>query len=115
MENEKKHLYILWTNGDPVTSEHMVMMYATNSMRNKWWDQVTVIIWGHPQTLVVENEAIALKLEIAQSVGVEFSACLTCVLNLGTREALEDKGIEVIRWGEKLSHLMQEGEHVLSI
>ena len=52
---------------------------------------------------------------MAQSVGVEFSACLTCALNLGTREALEDKGIEVIRWGEKLSHLMQEGEHVLSI
>ena len=31
-----RHLHILWTNGDPVTAEHMVMMYATNSLLNDW-------------------------------------------------------------------------------
>lgn len=25
-------LNILWTNSDPMTSHHMVMMYATNAM-----------------------------------------------------------------------------------
>jgi hypothetical protein len=31
MEN-KDHLYILWTNSDPVTADKMVFMYATNDI-----------------------------------------------------------------------------------
>ena len=75
---EDRHLYILWTNGDPLTAEHMVMMYATNAMLNGWWDEVTVIIWGAPQKLVCEDEAVKLKMGLAQDAGVEFTACLTC-------------------------------------
>ena len=33
-EVSSRHLHILWTNGDPVTSKNMVMMYACNSMLN---------------------------------------------------------------------------------
>ena len=29
-----RHLHIIWTNADPVTSENMVMMYTKNSMLN---------------------------------------------------------------------------------
>ena len=46
-----KHLYILWTSGDPVTAEHMVMMYSTKARLYNWWDKVTVIIWGAAQKL----------------------------------------------------------------
>lgn len=110
-----KHLYILWTNADPITSEHMVMMYSTNSMLNKWWDKVTVIVWGNSQLTATENEAVKLKIQLAQQAGVEFSACLSCAINLGTRDALEGAGIQVIRWGEKLSSIMQGGGHILTV
>ena len=113
--NNDKHLYILWANADPVTSENMVMMYATNSMLNRWWDQVTVIIWGNSQITALENERVRLKMEIAVNAGVEFSACRSCAVNLNTLEGLEADGIEVIRWGERLSELMQSGAHILSV
>ena len=112
---ENKHLYILWTNADPVTSENMILMYSTNALLNGWWDRITVIIWGATQKLVLENKAVKLKMEIAEQAGVEFSACLTCAINLGTRKALEDRNIEVIRWGEKLTGIMQNGEHLLTV
>lgn len=48
-------LYILWTNADPVTSQKMVLMYATNSMLHSWWSGVTVILWGAPVRLAAEN------------------------------------------------------------
>ena len=112
---EKDHLYLLWTSADPLTAEHMVMMYATNAKLNGWWDKITVIIWGSPQKLVLESEAIQLKMELAKQAGVEFSACVSCAINLGTREKLEEMGIEVIRWGEKLTNLIKDGAHVLSI
>ena len=114
-EVSDRHLHILWTNADPETSENMVMMYARNAMLNEWWDKVTVIIWGAPQKLAIENEAVRMKMDMARQVGVEFTACISCAINQGTLEALEADGIEVIRWGEKLSLLMQNDKHVLTI
>ncbi len=109
-----RHLHILWTDSNPVTSEHMVLMYATNSMLNRWWDKVTVILWGDVQRLVTENEAVRLKMKLAEQAGVEFSACVSCSRNLGLTEKLEEMGIENVRWGERISLLMQEGRHLLS-
>lgn len=110
-----RHLHILWTNADPITSEHMVMMYARNAMINGWWDKVTVILWGATQKLYLENEAVRLKADIARQAGVVFTACISCAINVGLVEELEAACIETIRWGEKLSLLMQNGKHVLSI
>ena len=114
-EVSDRHLHILWTNADPLTAEHMVMMYARNAMLNGWWDKVTVIVWGATQKLLLENEAVRLKMELARQVGVEFSACISCAINMDIVEKLEAQGIEVIRWGEKTSLLLQNGKHVLSI
>ena len=114
-EVSDRHLHILWTNADPITAEHMVMMYARNAMLNGWWDKITVIVWGATQKLLLENEAVRLKMELAQQVGVEFSACISCAANLDIVEELERNGIEVIRWGEKTSLLMQNGKHLLTV
>ncbi|MDO4175883.1 MAG: DsrE family protein [Bacillota bacterium] len=112
---EDRQLYIIWTNADPITSEHMVMMYSTNSMLNGWWDKVTVVVWGNSQLTATQNEAVKLKIALAQQAGVEFSSCLSCAINLGTKDALEEMGIEVIRWGEKLSGLIQGGANVMTV
>lgn len=41
-----EHLIILWTSGDREVAMEMVFMYALNSKRNSWWDDITLIIWG---------------------------------------------------------------------
>lgn len=110
-----RHLHIFWTNGDPVTSENMVLMYAKNAMLNGWWDKVTVVLWGAPQKLIFENEYVQAEMEMARDAGVEFSACISCANNLQLTDALEKECIEVIRWGQKLSLLMQNGKPVLTI
>jgi hypothetical protein len=114
-EVTERHLHILWTSGDPVTAEDMVLLFSRNAMLNSWWDKVTVIVWGAPQKLIFESEAVKLKVEIAKQAGVEFTACVGCAANLGLVEALEEEGIECVRWGERLSLLMQKGKHVLTV
>ena len=114
-EVSDRHLHIVWVNSDPISAVNMVLMYATNSLLNDWWDKVTVIIWGASQKLAAENEAVRFEMQNAQDVGVEFSACVSCANNLGTGPALEADGIEVIRWGQKLSQLLQNGKHVITI
>ena len=110
-----RHLHIIWTNSDPDTALNMILIYATNSLLNEWWDKVTVVIWGGSQKLAVENDAVRFEMQNARDVGVEFSACISCANNLQLTEALEAEGIEVIRWGQKLSLLLQNGKHVITL
>ena len=114
-EVSDRHLHIIWANGDPVTSEDMVLMYAHNSILNGWWDRVTVVLWGAPQQTIFNNESVLLKLRLARNSGVEFSACVSCAIDLGLMEKLEEEQIETIRWGQKLSLLLQNGKHVLVV
>ena len=112
---EKNSLHILWTNADKDTSLRMVMMYATNSMIEHWWDEVTVIIWGATARLVAEDAQIQESIKVAMNVGVKFSACIACARQLGVVEKLESMGLEVIAWGRPLTELLQGNEKLLTI
>lgn len=112
---EENRLYILWTNADPYTSHHMVMMYATNAMLHHWWDKVTVIIWGAPAKYVAEDASIKQRLEIARHAGVDFSACISCAVNLGVKEELDALGLEIKAWGEPLTEILKSNGHLLTV
>ena len=62
-QNNKEHLHILWTNADVTTAKLMVMMYARNAMKNGWWKEVTVIVWGATVKLLAENEELQEELK----------------------------------------------------
>jgi len=112
---EPEHLYILWTNGDPVTAEKMVFMYGLNSLKHGWWKKVTIIVWGATARLAGENEKIQENIKEMIAAGVVFSACKACADQLGVSEALEKVGIEVKYWGEPLTKVLKDGEKLLTI
>ncbi len=115
MNKNNDHLYILWTNGDPVTSEKMVSMYAKNSMIYGWWKNVTLIIWGKPAELVSENKIIQKKIKEMQEEGVHISACRACAEDLGAEKKLQDMSIEVKYWGQPLTEVLKDGSKLLTI
>ena len=83
--NSKEHLYILWTNSDPVTAEKMVFMYALNSLKQGWWQEVTVVVWGSTATLTAGNPEVQDKIGELLASGVHVSACKACADQLGVR------------------------------
>ena len=111
----KNTLYILWANADIHTSQFMVMMYAKNSMLHKWWENVTVIIWGETAKLAAENKVIQEEIKIAQLAGVKFSACVACARQLGVVAELEALEIEVKPWGQPLTELLKANEKLITI
>lgn len=113
--NKKTHLYVLWTNGDPITAEKMVFMYAINSLIRGWWQKVTLIIWGAPAKLVSEDINIQKKVKEALDAGVHITACKACADQLGVTEALEKLKIEVIYWGAPLTEILASEERLLTI
>ncbi len=110
-----RELHILWTNADPSTADDMVFMYAENSVINSWWDKITIIIWGPTQSLLLSDEQVLQKIHHLQDIGVNITACLTCARKTGTENFLQKEGIEVIRWGKRLTELMQFRRHLLTV
>jgi hypothetical protein len=112
---KSNRLYILWTNADVLTSEKMVLLYATNSLLRQWWDAVTVIVWGATAKLAAENALIQSKIKIAQDAGVHFSACKACSDQLGVTETLVELGVETVYWGAGLTEIIKNGEKLITI
>jgi hypothetical protein len=111
----KTHLYVLWTNDDPVTAEKMVFMYTINSLIHSWWEKVTLIIWGAPTKLVSEDANIQKKIKEALDAGVHITACKACADQLGVTETLEKLQIEVKYWGLPLTEIIKNNQPLLSI
>ena len=112
---EKEHLYILWTNADPITADKMVFMYGLNAIKREWWKEVTLIIWGSPARLSAENDEIREKIKQLIAAGVHVTACKACADQLGVTEVLEKEGIEVKYWGVPLTDLLKSDEKLLTI
>ncbi len=108
-------LNILWTSSDVDTAEKMVFMYAYNAKMRKWWDEITVIIWGGSAALVSENEMVQKKVKEMIEAGVHVSACKACADKLGATDKLESMGIEVKYWGEGLTQIIKEDAKLITI
>jgi hypothetical protein len=112
---DKEHLYILWTNSDPLTADKMVFMYALNGLKKGWWKEITVVIWGSTTKLTGENAEIQSKIKELMAAGVKFSACKACSDELGVTEKLIALGIEVKYWGQPLTEIIKSGQPLLTI
>ena len=112
---EKTHLYILWTNDNPITAEKMVFMYSINSLLRGWWEKVTLIIWGATAKLVSEDINIQGKIEEALNAGVHITACKACADQLKVTEILEKMNIEVKYWGDPLTKILKNEDKLLTI
>ena len=111
----KTHLYVLWTNDNPVTADKMVFMYTINSLLHGWWERVTLIVWGATAQLTSEDSHMQARIEEAREVGVEVVACKACADQLGVSEKLEALGIDVKYMGEPLTDILKNDEALLTI
>jgi hypothetical protein len=113
--SKKTHLYVLWTNDNPITAEKMVFMYTVNSLIHGWWEKVTLIIWGAPAQLVSQDVNFQKQVKQALDKGVHITACKACTDQLGVTETLEKLDIEVKYWGVPLTEILTGEEALLTI
>jgi hypothetical protein len=112
---EKKHLYVLWTDDNPVTAENMVFMYTINSLKHGWWKKVTLIIWGATAGLAAKDAGVQQLIRDALAAGVHITACKACADQLGVTDTLREMNIEVKYWGLPLTNILKSDEQLLTI
>lgn len=114
-EADDNTLFLLWTNADPVTAQLMVFMYAQNCMKYRTWEKLTIIIWGAAAKLAAENAAIRSGIQELRKMGVHFTACITCAEELGVKDALEEMGIDLVKWLHPLTAIIKGGKKLLTV
>ncbi len=104
-----KSLTILWVNDNPITAELMLFMYATNSLKFGWWEEVRIIVWGATVKLLTESEKMQELVQEFQKAGGKCQACLSCAEKLGKVEDLQKiEGIEIEYMGQPLTEVLKE-------
>lgn len=112
---DTNHLHILWTSSDIETFDEMVFMYAYNGKKHKWWDDITLVIWGASARLTGEDEVVKLKIKELVEAGVKVEACKACADDLGVSATLQSLGVEVKYWGQPLTKLLKSGAKLITI
>lgn len=107
-ENKTDKLAVLWTSGDPDVANRMVFMYTHFAKKVGWFDEVTLIVWGPSQRLLLDDESLQEKVKAMQNDGVVVEACIACAMGYGIVDDLKKLGITVKGMGEPLSNYLKD-------
>ena len=89
---------ILWTTDNKDTVFNMLSMYAINSKKREWWQEVNVIIWGASVKLVGNDTQIQTEVLEMLGQGLHVEACKDCCDKFGVTSTLIKLGIDVDIW-----------------
>ena len=107
-------LAVLWTSGDPEVANNVAFMYTHTAKKVGWFKEVTLIVWGPSQRLLVNDKSLQEKVKAMQKDGVVVEACIACAMGYGIVEDLKKLGITVKGMGEPLSNYLKSDWKVLT-
>jgi len=106
-------LVVVWTSGDPEVALGMVLMYTYNAKKQGWWKDVTLVVWGPSQRLVVENEEIKAYIKKIKEAGITVEACKACADELEVTDGLTACSVDVKYMGTPLTRYIKNA-HVVT-
>jgi hypothetical protein len=113
-EAGESRLAVVWTSGDPEVAHRVCLMYSHAAQKQKWFDHVTLIVWGPSARLLAADNDLQAKVKTMMKDGVQVQACVVCADSYGVSERLREQGIEVKGMGPPLTGMLKEGWKVLT-
>ena len=107
-------LVVFWSSGDPEVAEKACLMYASAARKNKWFDEVILIVWGPSEKLLSENQDLKEKVATMQKDGIIVQACVSCSNMYGVTDQLKVCDIDVRRMGIPLTKYLKRGYKIIS-
>jgi len=107
-------LVIVWSSGDPEVAEKACLMYAHAAKKNKWFDEVILIVWGPSERLLAVNDMIKEKIDAMKKDGIIVEACIACSNMYGVTNELKVCGVDVKGMGAPLSNYLKRGYRTVS-
>ena len=111
---EKNRLAVVWTSGDAEVAHKMCLMYTHAAKNAKWFDDVTLIVWGPSSRLLAGDKELQAKIKSMIASGGVVQACVVCADMYGVADDLRALGIEVKGMGSPLSNLLKSDWKVMT-
>ncbi len=106
-------LVIVWSSADRDVALNMAFMYASNSKKYGWWEDITFVVWGPSAKLLTEDKELQEHITRMIDAGIVVKACKSCADNYGVSEKLEKLGI-IVKYMQELTDYMKEGRNILT-
>jgi hypothetical protein len=111
---QNSRLAVLWTSGDPEVAHRVCFMYTDNAKKQKWFDEVTLIVWGPSARLLAGDKDLQGRIKAMLDEGINVEACLACTDSYGVTDQLRKLGIDVKYMGIPLTNYIKQGWHILT-
>jgi len=111
---ESSRLAVVWTSGDPEVAHRVCFMYTHNAKRQKWFDEVRLIVWGPSARLLAGDKDLQAAVKAMEKDGITVEACVSCADSYGVSDQLRAMGIDVKGMGKPLSDMLKGGWKVLT-
>ncbi len=109
-QDEPSRLALVWTSGDPDVAHRMALMFSHAAKQAKWYDEVTLVVWGPSQRLLVGDKDLQAKVAKMREDGVIVRACIACANSYGIAEDLRALGLPVEPMGKPLAEMTQSDD-----
>jgi hypothetical protein len=109
-----RRLAVVWSSGDPDVAHRACFMYTYNAMKAKWFDEVTLVIWGPSARLLAGDKDLQAEIRKMRDAGVLVEACVVCADSYGVTAKLRELGLPVKPMGRPLTDMLQGDWKVLT-
>ena len=89
-------------------------MYCHNAKKQKWFDQVVLVVWGPSARLLAADKDLQAEVKSMMDDGVQVQACVACADSYGVSDRLREMKIEVKGMGPPLTEMLKTGWKVLT-
>ena len=107
-------LVLVWSSDDPMVAERVALMFPHAAQKNRWFSEVTLVIWGPSAKLIANDPTLQKKISDMQADGVKVEACIACATAYGVTDELKALNYDVLGMGEPLAKYLKRGYQVLT-
>ena len=107
-------LAVIWSSADPDVAKRVCFMYTHAAKKQKWFDEVTLIVWGPSARLLAGDKDLQAEVKAMAADGVNVVACQACADSYGVTPQLRALGVEVKYMGKPLTDMLKDGWKVLT-
>ncbi|MBK5252898.1 MAG: DsrE family protein [Peptostreptococcaceae bacterium] len=108
-------LNVLWTTADKATVINMLSMYTVNALKNGWFDEVNIVIWGGSAKLVAEDTEMQKLVKKMIESGITIEACKACADKYNASDIMIGLGVDVKYMGKPLTSYIKSDDYMITI
>jgi hypothetical protein len=110
----EERLVVLWRSGDPELFHQACYTFTLNAKRFRWFQEVTVYVWGPAEKLLLEDVEIQAKIAKMRKAGVEVIAEIDPAIEYDIELPLR-KVVPVTILSQRLVEHLKSGARILTI